>query len=106
MKSLLTAVCLVLAVGPALAQKAKTKKEAANSNPNKVAVIQSVEKHQAELIKLSDQVWAFAETALKETKSAQVLSDYAEAQGLYLKQQMEERTGLTEMSQLLHTFLI
>lgn len=50
-------------------------------NPNKVATIQSVDKHQAELTKLSDQVWAFAETALRETQSAKVLADYAEAQG-------------------------
>lgn len=51
------------------------------TNPNKQIVIQSVDKHQAELIDLSDQVWAFAETALKEHKSAKVLADYAEAQG-------------------------
>ena len=48
---------------------------------NKSAVLASVEKHQQELIKLSDQVWGFAETAMKETQSAKVLADYAEAQG-------------------------
>ena len=48
---------------------------------NKAAVLASVEKHQQELIKLSDQVWGFAEMAMKETKSAKVLADYAEAQG-------------------------
>ena len=48
---------------------------------NKSAVLASVEKHQQELIKLSDQVWGFAETAMRETKSAKVLADYAEAQG-------------------------
>ncbi|MEP7374776.1 MAG: amidohydrolase [Chitinophagaceae bacterium] len=47
----------------------------------KSAVLLSVEKHQQELIKLSDQVWGFAEMAMKETKSAKVLADYAEAQG-------------------------
>src|SRR5690349_19925945 len=51
------------------------------ANPNKTAVIQSVATHQAELIKLSDQVWSFAETALREKQSAKVLADYAEAQG-------------------------
>jgi aminobenzoyl-glutamate utilization protein B len=48
---------------------------------NKSAVLASVERHQQELIKLSDQVWGFAETAMRETKSAKVLADYAEAQG-------------------------
>jgi aminobenzoyl-glutamate utilization protein B len=56
------------------AQKPKT-------NPNKAEVLQSVNAHQAELIKLSDQIWVYAETALKEHKSAKVLADYAEAQG-------------------------
>ena len=48
---------------------------------NKNAVLASVEKHQQELIKLSDQVWGFAEIAMKETKSSKLLADYAEAQG-------------------------
>jgi aminobenzoyl-glutamate utilization protein B len=54
-------------------------------NPNKTATIQSVEKHQQELIKLSDEIWAYAETALKEHKSAKALADYAEAQGFTVK---------------------
>ncbi len=44
-------------------------------------VLLSVDKHQQELIALSDQIWGFAETAMVETKSAKVLADYAEAQG-------------------------
>ena len=48
---------------------------------NKSAVLASVEKHQQELIKLSDQVWGFAEIAMRETQSAKVLADYAEQQG-------------------------
>lgn len=52
-----------------------------NSSPNKKAVLASVEKHQQELIQLSDQIWEYAETAMKETKSSKVLSDYAKAQG-------------------------
>ncbi|UQD56183.1 amidohydrolase [Flavobacterium sp. K5-23] len=47
----------------------------------KKAIIASVDKHEQELIKLSNQVWEFAETAMKETKSAKVLADYAESQG-------------------------
>ncbi len=51
------------------------------STANKNAVLASVEKHQQELISLSDQIWGYAEIAMKETKSSKVLSDYAEAQG-------------------------
>jgi aminobenzoyl-glutamate utilization protein B len=50
-------------------------------NPNKTFVMQSVDKHQQELILISDKIWAYAETALKENKSAKELADYAEAQG-------------------------
>ncbi len=48
---------------------------------NKQEVMNSVDKHQNELITLSDQIWTFAETAYKEHQSAKVLADYAEAQG-------------------------
>lgn len=50
-------------------------------SPNKAAVLASVEKHQKELTDLSDQIWGFAEIAMKENKSAKVLADYAEANG-------------------------
>ncbi|HZY79576.1 MAG TPA: amidohydrolase [Cyclobacteriaceae bacterium] len=70
---LILAVCVVACI-PTLAQKPKP-------NPNKQAVVASVDKHQADLIKLSDQVWEYAETALNEYKSSKVLADYAEAQG-------------------------
>ena len=53
----------------------------AQTNPNKTWVIASVEKHQQELINLSDSVWKYAETALKEYKSSKALSDYATKQG-------------------------
>ncbi len=48
---------------------------------NKQAVIASVEKHKAEMIKMSDEIWGYAETAFEENKSSKLLSDYAEAQG-------------------------
>jgi len=54
-------------------------------NPNKTYVMQSVDKHQQELISISDKIWAYAETALKEHKSARELADYAEAQGFTVK---------------------
>jgi aminobenzoyl-glutamate utilization protein B len=48
---------------------------------NKAAVIASVNAHEQALIKLSDEIWAYAEIAFKETQSSKVLADYAEAQG-------------------------
>jgi aminobenzoyl-glutamate utilization protein B len=47
----------------------------------KKQVINSVETHKNELTHLSDQIWEFAETALKEYNSSKVLADYAKAQG-------------------------
>lgn len=73
MKKILLASLLVLPLG-LVAQKHKP-------NANKASVAQSVEAHRAELIKLSDEIWAYAETALREHKSAKALADYAEAQG-------------------------
>jgi aminobenzoyl-glutamate utilization protein B len=51
----------------------------------KEEAVASIEKHKAELISLSDQIWAFAETALRETRSSKVLADYAEKQGFEVK---------------------
>jgi len=72
--TLLLTACLI----NCFAQNKKT-------DPNKEAVIQSVNKHQQELIAISDKIWAYAETALKETKSSKELADYAEAQGFTVK---------------------
>src|SRR5665647_3696907 len=47
----------------------------------KEEVVASIERHKAEIIDLSDQVWGFAETALFETRSSKALADYAEEQG-------------------------
>jgi aminobenzoyl-glutamate utilization protein B len=47
----------------------------------KEEAVGAVEKHKAELITLSEQIWAFAETALRETRSSSLLADYAERQG-------------------------
>jgi aminobenzoyl-glutamate utilization protein B len=54
-------------------------------NANKDAVIKSVDTHKQELITISDKVWSYAETALKESKSSKELADYAEAQGFRVK---------------------
>jgi aminobenzoyl-glutamate utilization protein B len=56
---------------PALATDIGKKEEA----------VASIEKQKAELVKLSDRIWAFAETALREHRSSKALADYAEQQG-------------------------
>jgi aminobenzoyl-glutamate utilization protein B len=71
------ATALVLVVVLALLTPAG--KAAENGKKDEAAA--SIEKHQAELIKLSDQIWSYAETALREHKSAKALADYAEQQG-------------------------
>jgi len=47
----------------------------------KRAAVASVETHAADLSGLSDKIWEYAETALREHKSSKVLADYAEQQG-------------------------
>lgn len=48
---------------------------------NKKAIIASIAKHEAELIKISDAIWAAAETAFEEKESAEILAAYAEKNG-------------------------
>ncbi len=74
----ITLLFLMFCGATALAQKAKP-------NSNKEAIVRSVDKYQQELISVSDKIWAYAETALKEYKSAKELADYAEAQGFVVK---------------------
>lgn len=50
-------------------------------NTTKEAVIASVEKHKANLIQISDEIWGLAETAFEEHQSSKILADYAEKQG-------------------------
>lgn len=56
----------------------------------KQAVIESVESHRDRLIDLSDQIWAFAETALEEIRSAELLADEAEKQGFTVERGVAE----------------
>jgi aminobenzoyl-glutamate utilization protein B len=76
MKSRLKSAALLLAAGAMLSQPA-----VGASVKKKEEAVASIERHKAEIIALSDQVWAFAETALLEVRSAQALADYAEKQG-------------------------
>ncbi len=54
---------------------------AASASPAKRAAVNSIDRQQAALVDLSDRIWAYAETALRETRSAAALADYAEQQG-------------------------
>jgi len=75
MSTTLRLTCLVsmlLAAAPVVAGDADSAKQ---------AVVESIDAHQPELVDLADQIWAFAETALRETRSAAVLADYVEAHG-------------------------
>ena len=51
------------------------------ASPSKRAAVSAVDKHAASMVGLSDQIWGFAETALRETRSADLLADYAEQHG-------------------------
>ncbi|TDQ31229.1 amidohydrolase [Zeaxanthinibacter enoshimensis] len=48
---------------------------------NKKAIVASVEKHKAELVRISDSIWGLAETAFEEDQSSKLLADYAEKNG-------------------------
>jgi aminobenzoyl-glutamate utilization protein B len=54
---------------------------AASPSPTKRAAVASVDRHAAALTDLSDKIWEYAETALRETRSSKALADFAEAQG-------------------------
>ncbi|MCI0613923.1 amidohydrolase, partial [bacterium] len=47
----------------------------------KKSAVANIEKHATEMTALSDQIWEYAELALRETKSSKALADYAEQQG-------------------------
>jgi aminobenzoyl-glutamate utilization protein B len=76
-KSLFRTACVLAAVG-VLAQTAPG---APAKNKKKEEAVASIEKHKAEIVSLSDEVWGYAELALQEFRSAKALADYAEAQG-------------------------
>lgn len=54
---------------------------AATHSGAKRAAVAAVDDHATALIGLSDQIWEFAETALREHRSAKVLADFAEQHG-------------------------
>ena len=48
---------------------------------NKALIAGTIEKHQANLIAISDSIWSQAETAFEEYESSKLLADYAEKNG-------------------------
>lgn len=58
----------------------------AQLNPVKEAVIASVDEKHASLTALSDEIWSYAETAFKETKSAKALADFARSNGMRVEE--------------------
>ena len=55
--------------------------EQATASPAKQAAVNAVDRHAADLTDLSDRIWAYAEIALREHRSAAALADHAERQG-------------------------
>jgi aminobenzoyl-glutamate utilization protein B len=68
-----TFLLLALAGSPSAAAGGDAKK--------KEEAVASISRQRPELIKMSDQIWSFAETALRETRSSRLLADYAERNG-------------------------
>jgi len=68
----LLSLALTLAAAPATA---------ADASAAKLAAVASVDRHARDLAELSDRIWAYAEIALREHKSAAALADFAERQG-------------------------
>jgi aminobenzoyl-glutamate utilization protein B len=72
--SLIVALCVTVSFSYAQKKKKISK--------SKQAIIASVEKHKENLIKISDDIWALAETAFEEHESSKILANYAESQGM------------------------
>lgn len=78
MKKFTLILFLLSSVTPLFAQSKKL-------SSNKQSIIQSVDKNRNDYTKMSDAIWAYAETALKEHKSSKLLADYAEEKGFRVK---------------------
>jgi len=57
----------------------------ADTEAARLEAVESIDRHSGQLIELSDQIWAFAETALQEYQSSALLADYADSQGFEVK---------------------
>ncbi len=72
---------LVVLVLTSVTPRAATAQAPAPRTELKTSAIQAVDAQREALTDLSDQIWRFAETALKETRSAKLLADHAEKEG-------------------------
>jgi aminobenzoyl-glutamate utilization protein B len=82
----LTAAAMVsIANAPATFAAAPDAVPAAKATPAKRAALAAVDRQAAELTGLADRIWAYAETALREKRSAAALADYAEQQGFQVE---------------------
>lgn len=57
---------------------------------SKQSVMTSIARQEQQLIRISDQIWGFAEIAMKEKQSAQVLSEYAEKNGFRVQRNVAD----------------
>ncbi len=82
-RSLRLLLALTLFALPVAAEKAKPGKPAAHDPAlsKKQEAVALIDKQQQPLETLSDKIWGYAETALREKQSAKTMSDYAEQQG-------------------------
>ena len=84
MKRLFTFISIMGMAFPVIAQKA------AAVSKNKQAVISSIENKYEQLTDLSDKIWSYEEVAFQETKSAEALAGFAEANGFRVKRGVAE----------------
>lgn len=78
-----TGITLVILLFASILQAQKT-------NPNKKAVIQSIDKQSEKMIDISNKIWAHAEIAFQESQSYKLLADYAEASGFKVERGVAE----------------
>jgi aminobenzoyl-glutamate utilization protein B len=78
---------LLLIAGNTFAQK---KPQAPVLTASKKSVIQSVDKQAAQMISISDKIWAAEETAFNEVQSSKLLADFAEANGFKVERGVAE----------------
>lgn len=83
-------ISLFVAILMAIPLLAAEKRAAVSNVPVKELTVADIDRHEADMVKLSDEIWAFAETALRETKSSKALADYAEAQGFKVERGVAE----------------
>ncbi|HUF18239.1 MAG TPA: amidohydrolase, partial [Thermoanaerobaculia bacterium] len=76
MKSRVWMWMICLLVASAAAADARSRHVA-----EKQSALATIEANREEMIRLSDEIWRYAETALRETRSSKVLADWAEKKG-------------------------